>query len=303
MAKAKEINIDPNKQEITNNIPGFPVACYNSKFSSSTYDYIDWHWHVEFQFCLTICGAIIWGSGSKQILVPEGEGIFINSQSVHMARPQGDQEAAFFCVDIPPAFLCYDKRSSLYEQSIKPILDNAGLQSKVIDNRTRAGAEIIQILSDMSDTFDEKQNGYEFELVSSVFILWKRLRELLDDEIGQATKKTDDRFREILMFLQKHYHEEVGLDEISTHIGLSRSECCRYFKKQSGQSIFDYLTQYRVHKSMDMLSGTDYDIAQIAQDCGFSNQSYYSQRFKKFTGITPRQYRKQQREKYEHHFF
>lgn len=303
MAKAKEINIDSNKQEIINNIPGFPVACYNSEFSSGTYDYIDWHWHVEFQLCLTTRGAVIWGSGSKQILVPSGEGIFINSQSVHMARPQADQETSFFCVDIPPAFLCYDKRSSLYEQSIRPILDNAGLQSKVIDNRTRAGAEIIQILSDMSDTFDEKQNGYEFELVSSVFILWKRLRELLDDEIGQATKKTDDRFREILIFLQKHYHEEVGLDEIAAHIGLSRSECCRYFKKQSGQSIFDYLTQYRVHKSMDMLSGTDYDIAQIAQDCGFSNQSYYSQRFKKFTGITPRQYRKQQREKYEQHFF
>lgn len=295
MKKAKEINIDSKKQEITNNISGFPVACYYSEFSPSTYDYIDWHWHMEFQLCLTVCGTVVWGSESQQSPISAGEGIFINSQRVHMARPQDNHETAFFCVDIPPAFLCSDRGSSLYNHSVQPVLNDVGLQTKVIDNRTRAGTEILRILSDMSNTFDKKENGYEFELVSGVFALWKKLREFLENEIGQDTKKSDDRFREMLMFLQKHYHERVGLDEVVAQIGLSRSECCRYFKKHSGQTIFDYLMQYRIHKSMDMLTGTDHDIAQIAQDCGFSNQSYYTKRFKDLAGITPRQYRLQQK--------
>ena len=292
MAKKKEINIDINNQEITNNIPGFPVACYHSEFTSGTYDYIDWHWHLEFQICLTLRGTVIWGSESQQTPVHTGEGIFINSRRAHMARPQGNQEAEFFCVDILPSFLCADRESNVFKQSVQPVLDEARLQVKGIDNNTLQGAEIIRILSDLSDVFSEKESGYEFDLISGVFSLWKNLRDFLEEDIDGDTIMPDDRFREMLMFLQTHYNEEIGLDEIASHVGLSRSECCRYFKRQSGQTIFDYLTRYRVHKSIDMLRGSDRDIAQIAQDCGFSNQSYYTRRFREIIGFTPLKYRR-----------
>ena len=48
--REKVINLDSRKQEIMKNIPGFPISCYYSRFSQDTYDYIDWHWHVDFQF-------------------------------------------------------------------------------------------------------------------------------------------------------------------------------------------------------------------------------------------------------------
>lgn len=78
--KAKNINTDRSRQEITKNIPGFPVSCYLSEFTSGTYDHIDWHWHVEFQLCLTISGAVVWNTGNQQITADAGEGIFINSR-------------------------------------------------------------------------------------------------------------------------------------------------------------------------------------------------------------------------------
>ena len=148
-----------------------------------------------------------------------------------------------------------------------------------------------------------KDEGYEFDLISGVFSLWKKLRAFLENDTKRDAGTIDDRFREMLMYLQKNYAEEVSLNEIAEHIGLSRSECCRYFKKQSGQTIFDYLTRYRLHKSMDLLIGTDHDIAQIAQTCGFSGQSYYTKRFRELTGITPRQYRLQQRQYKEQNTF
>lgn len=90
-------------------------------------------------------------------------------------------------------------------------------------------------------------------------------------------------------------------------IGLSRSECCRYFKKQSGQTISDYLLRYRIHKSMYLLEETDSTIARVAQSCGFSSQSYYTRRFRELTGMTPKQYRqkenkeRQETKDYEHY--
>lgn len=293
--KAKNINVDSGKQEITNNIPGFPVSCYYSEFTPNTYDYIDWHWHLEFQLCMTISGAVIWSTQSQQTVVPAGEGIFINSQRVHMARPSG-KEAAFFCVDFPPDFICPIREERLYENSVRPILEEAGLHRKVINRGTDQGEEILDILSKMAVVFGEKADGYEFELIGNVFKVWKRIRELLEVDINRVTDSADDRSQKILMFLQKNYATKVSLNEVADYIGLSRSECCRYFKKQFGQTISNYLLQYRIHKSKNLLTETDKSIAQVAQDCGFSDQSYYTRRFRELTGMTPKHYRLQQQE-------
>ena len=143
----------------------------------------------------------------------------------------------------------------------------------------------------MAAVFDEKTEGYEFVLAGHVFQIWKSLRELLAEEIGSTQGSTDERFRDLLLYLQKNYGSAMRLDEMATHIGLSRSECCRYFKKHAGQTISAYLLQYRIDESMYLLTETDRTIAQIAQDCGFSQQSYYAKKFREQTGMTPGQYR------------
>lgn len=288
--RAKNIHLDARRQEITRKIPGFPVSCYYTAFRSDTYDYIDWHWHVEFQLCLTVSGSVLWHTEAEQTEVPAGQGIFINSQRVHMVRPVG-KEASFFCLDIPPDFICPTREGGLYEHSVLPVLQAAALHRKRITPQTEAGREILRLLTKMAVVFDEKAEGYEFVLAGQVFQIWKPLRKLLAEEIGSPQSPTDERFRDLLLYLQKNYGSEISLDEMAAHIGLSRSECCRYFKKHAGQTISAYLLQYRIHESMYLLAETDKTIAQIAQDCGFSQQSYYAKRFREQTGMAPRQYR------------
>lgn len=294
--KAKNINTDRSRQEITKNIPGFPVSCYLSEFTSETYDHIDWHWHVEFQLCLTISGAVVWNTGNQQITADAGEGIFINSRCVHMARPCSE-DTVFFCLDFPPDFLCTDKKGDLYKESVLPVSEETGICGKRIDRQIRQGAEILDILRNMAEDFEEKAAGYEFEIAGNVLRIWKRLRSFLGSDIRRETGSADDRFREMLMYLQRHYSGNITLDEIAAYTGISRSECCRYFRKKSGQTIFGYLNRYRIHKSMELMAGTDGDIAQIAQECGFSDQSYYTKKFREQTGMTPGQYRLIERQK------
>ena len=149
----------------------------------------------------------------------------------------------------------------------------------------------------MAEDFEEKAAGYEFEIAGNVLRIWKRLRSFLGSDIRRETGSADDRFREMLMYLQRHYSGNITLDEIAAYTGISRSECCRYFRKKSGQTIFGYLNRYRIHKSMELMAGTDGDIAQIAQECGFSDQSYYTKKFREQTGMTPGQYRLIERQK------
>lgn len=289
--KAKDINVDSSKQEITQNIPGFSISCYFSEFSWDTYNYIDWHWHVEFQLCVVTEGSIIWQIGPQQIIANRGEGIFINSQQVHMAKPYFCDNAAFFCVDFRPDAICPDKASTLYATSVLPILNNSRLHAKKLLPGEGEAHTVLEQLDRMSSLFSAKENGYEFDLVSALYLVWKNLQPQLACDAGVGSAFSDTRLKDILIFLQQNYSRCLSLDEIAASINLSRSECCRYFKKQTGQTIFEYLMQYRIHKSLDLLRNTDMEIARIAVESGFSNQSYYTSRFRGLIGMTPKQYR------------
>ena len=166
--RAKNIHLDAHRQEITRKIPGFPVSCYHTTFRSDTYDYIDWHWHVEFQLCLTVSGSVLWHTEAEQTEVPAGQGIFINSQRVHMVRPVR-KEASFFYLDIPPDFICPTRDGGLYEHSVLPVLQASALHRKLITPQTEKGREIHRLLNEMAAVFDEKTEGYEFVLAGHVF--------------------------------------------------------------------------------------------------------------------------------------
>lgn len=300
MMKAKVLTMDTNKQEISENIPGFALSCYLSEFFSDTYDYIDWHWHVEFQLCIVTKGTMVWKIGSRQFRLRCGDGIFINSQQIHMAKPFRYDEAAFFCVDVRPDFICGDKNSPTYVKQILPILQDEKLEIKQLSADIDAEKQILDRLSDMADSFANKQAGYELELVGNMFLIWKKLFPLLPINFDSNQTTSTTRLKEILMFLHKNYSYQLTLDEIAANINLSRSECCRYFKGQTGQTVFEYLIQYRINKSLDLLSHTNMSIAQIAVEVGFANQSYYTNRFRKIMGLTPKEFRRERTTKREY---
>ena len=63
------------------------------------------------------------------------------------------------------------------------------------------------------------------------------------------------------------------------------------FKKSTGSSFKEYLNMVRIEESKRLLSNTDFSIIDIAIAVGFEDQSYFSKVFKKFTGLTPKQFR------------
>ena len=67
---------------------------------------------------------------------------------------------------------------------------------------------------------------------------------------------------------------------------------CRYFKKNIGKTITEYINVIRVEKAATALAETEDKIIDIAAACGFDNTGYFIRRFKKEKGMTPSEYRK-----------
>ena len=80
---------------------------------------------------------------------------------------------------------------------------------------------------------------------------------------------------------------QITLDDISEHIHLCESECTRLFKRHMNTTLFSFLQEYRIERSLEYLN-TKESISSIAEKTGFSDSNYYSKVFSKIKGCSPR---------------
>lgn len=93
-------------------------------------------------------------------------------------------------------------------------------------------------------------------------------------------------------YIAKNYRSDMlSIKEISDYVHLSASYVCTYFKTQTGQTLNQYLTEYRMEKAKRLLEDARNQITDISAKVGYSNGNYFSKSFKKFTGLTPSKYR------------
>ena len=93
-------------------------------------------------------------------------------------------------------------------------------------------------------------------------------------------------------YISRNYsNEELSVREIGEHAFLSASYVCTYFKNETGQTLNQYLTAYRIEKAKQLLQDPRYQISDISARVGYSNGNYFSKSFKKLVGLSPSEYR------------
>jgi len=86
-------------------------------------------------------------------------------------------------------------------------------------------------------------------------------------------------------------YTDIKIEEIANHLNLSRSQCYKVFTKVYGMSPRQYLTQLTLNQAKRHLLDNELTIEEIAEKLGFSSISHFSRQFKRWTGVSPSQYR------------
>ena len=94
-------------------------------------------------------------------------------------------------------------------------------------------------------------------------------------------------------FVHEHYKEDISRTEIAECVYLTPEYMAKMFKKETGISLKQYITDFRIDKAKELLSRADVRISDVATEVGFDNFSYFSTVFKKTTGLTPNEYHAQ----------
>ena len=94
-------------------------------------------------------------------------------------------------------------------------------------------------------------------------------------------------------YVNQHLCERITLQAVAELVHLSPNYFSHLFKASSGISLWDYITARRVERAVGLIcSNSTLTVLQIALDCGFNSTVHFNKAFKKHTGLTPNQLRK-----------
>jgi AraC-like DNA-binding protein len=93
-------------------------------------------------------------------------------------------------------------------------------------------------------------------------------------------------------FLESHYNQGISVEDAADLLSISKPHFMRLFKHVTGQSFVSYLNHFRIAKAQALLTSSDKPIAQLSQEVGFCDQSYFGSVFRKTVRMTPLTYRR-----------
>jgi two-component system response regulator YesN len=114
------------------------------------------------------------------------------------------------------------------------------------------------------------------------------LEKVIDDKKQLDTKP----IREAKQFIQENYKKPITIEEVSTKIGFNATYFCSIFKKDTGYTFLEYLSEIRMNKAKDLLKETNYSMSVICEQVGYSDIKHFTKTFTKHTGLKPNEYRK-----------
>lgn len=103
--------------------------------------------------------------------------------------------------------------------------------------------------------------------------------------------KNNEIIKKAIRYISRNFASPLTLEEVAGEVHLNPAYFSTMFKQSTGSSFKEYLNMVRIEESKRLLSNTDYSVIDIAVATGFEDQSYFSKVFKKYTGLTPKQYR------------
>lgn len=271
----------------------FPLAVHETYLRDKPIGITDWHWHEEVQFSYVLEGAMITTAQGVEHLLRPGDGFFVNSNLSHMTKPlDAAVSARYLSLNVAPKVLTLFHGSVVEQRYFLPYANDPGFQFMHLTPDTPWQEQILTLMRRVFSVVQAAEFGYELETYSGLLQLWKMLLEHLgvSSEADVYIERAEAQY--IMSYLRDNYRDPITLNLISQNVHLSVEECCRLFKETYGCTIFTYLGEYRIQKSIPLLADPSLSVSIISELCGFNSLSYFIKCFREKVGVTPLQYRK-----------
>lgn len=271
----------------------FPFLVSYQKLSEYESGSFMWHWHPEIEITYVRKGTMCYKVNNLVYHLKEGDIVFNNSGALHSGTMENQEDCTYIPITFDPRLIYGFFQSTINSKYVDPVIQDSMLPAICIDQSESWHKPFREYLLRIIDLDEKKPDFYELDITICLQSMWRLLLEHITYE-PQASRENSleyDRIKKILSYIEENYQNKITLNDIAGHIHLCESECTRLFKRHMNTTLFAFLQEYRIERSLEFLQA-DQPVSAVADKAGFSDPNYYSKVFAQIKGCSPREYRK-----------
>lgn len=287
----------------------YPVNVYYVDFSEMFMGYVRHHWHKEMEIDFVKEGSVLFKIGEEEITVEAGNAIIINSNRIHTIEPifepisnnesKDKKKCIMLSILFSTDYIFGEGESFVTAKYREQIANNYDFPYGVIMKNSQSHKQGLACINQILNDNLNKAYGYELMTKSNLCRFWIWMLELAKKDKRSKKKSPimvvdEDRVKQGILFIHDHINENITLEKLAESVNLSKSECCRCFKRSADLTPFEYIMQHRIYIAAQMMQHGDSkaeSINEMAAFVGFNNASYFNKVFKNYMGTTPTKYR------------
>lgn len=159
---------------------------------------------------------------------------------------------------------------------------------------------VSTLMNNMVEEYEQRQSYHEENLQHFVTLILNILSRNVSDHVpGMSVSggESEPLINRMLLHIRQHISipEKLRIDYLASRFNLSANYVGEYFRKFTGESLQHYITQYKIKLVQQRLAYSALTVSQIAGELGFTDESHLSRQFRKYSGVSPVEYRKRAR--------
>ncbi len=248
------------------------------------------HWHYFMEIIYMLEGTGLVECDGKSYVVEPGDMILFHPEAVHAIYTAADMPLKYEGIKFDVSRLYTENN---YAPKLRVILENASKSNHAdifFKEKQIRDLMVRNILEECREELWNKNYGYDIIVHNKIcYLLVQMIRIWREQGFNTETNS----IRAITAYIDVHAGETIRVEELADMCNMSYSYFAKSFKQYYGRSCKEYIEFIRVSKAADLLLFTEFDLSYISQETGFSDSSHLIKTFRKWKGITPKQFKKQ----------
>lgn len=243
------------------------------------------HFHTRFEIALVTRGSGKYLTDKASYTLSAGDVMVFPSNEFHSISEAGEEGLEFINLQFEPIYI----QGKAYDTLSENHLNFCFCVSEDFENRIKAekATKIAELFSFIEGEFRKKTDEFPLAVKSYLNLI---IIELIRRH-GYSAETDTTRLRDVIKvmkYIDSHISEPLTLKELSDLSGMTPNYFSALFKRQSGISLWDYITSRRIEQAIRLISsGENLTLLEIAVLSGFNNTANFNKAFKKQTGVTP----------------
>ncbi len=262
----------------------FPIEVHYVDSSHVKYQ-MPFHWHLEYELIFVLSGSFHLTLNAQSYELQSGDVAFVPESIVHGGIPS---DCIYKCLVFDlHRFLQF---GNLGSHSLQQKMQSAVSTPQVF----KKNSLFAKTAKRLFEIMEKESLGYE---LATIGLLWELAAALVQatpqntSVLLQNTKRAKQ-MKKVLNRIHTNFSQPLTLEELAEEAGLSPRYFCRMFAQMTGRTPIDYVNFYRIEHASEQMLSTDETVTEIALSCGFNDISYFSKAFRKYKGVSTREFRK-----------